>query len=67
MTNEIMNTYFSDEMTKYKYMLKKIQTSLDVIQFDSSEEKNLLIDLLNSKINYLQKSHDYVVSQLYIK
>ena len=60
-----MNTYFSEEMTKYKYMLKKIQRSLDVIQFDSSEEKNLLMDLLNDKISDLQKSHDYVVSWLH--
>lgn len=60
-----MNTYFSDEITKCKYMLKKIQTSLDVIKFDSSEEKSLLMDLLNDKINDLQKSHDYVVSWLY--
>ena len=55
-----MKTIFKEEAEKYQDILKRITYCMDTFKFNSSDEKKMLIDLIEERINKLLEADVYV-------
>ena len=55
-----MKTIFKEEAEKYQDILKRITYCIDTLKFNSSDEKKMLIDLIEKRINKLLEADVYI-------